>query len=466
MKARIKNTILLLVCCVCLTGCTVTAPISQPTLEELLTEINAEHKAVEKERIDDSQYLRKTVDEEARLQYYVPSENQYDPEQELTQQQATEDVNYLFEAFYNCYALYDYFGGKDVFDAAQEEILQEIDKKETITSEELQDILLSHLDFIKDAHFDVNRQSIFQTEIPFFFREETFLKTEKGYQTVDGKTVDSVAGYSDLDELFKRSISQEGKLVYYPILLKECSMQDAKASPQVCDETLLVHYTDGTTAELTAEPYQVYSQIDEEHPEENQIVSPMRGEEILVFQFNGFSTNYKEEILSGADTLKNAPVGILDLRSNSGGNSEVAYQWMQCYAGETVPSHWYGFDVFTGRRVYDFSRKNWVSNENTLVVLTGKYTASASEFLLDMSYNLENTLIIGENTLGALLGSAKRIYLPNSSCSVNIGAGTIMLPTEVEYFEELRGFYPDIWVPASEAEELAVKLLQNIKTNE
>jgi hypothetical protein len=31
-----------------------------------------------------------------------------------------------------------------------------------------------------------------------------------------------------------------------------------------------------------------------------------------------------------------------------------------------------------------------------------------------------------------------------------------------DYFEELRGFYPDIWVPAAEAEELAVKLMERL----
>ena len=32
-----------------------------------------------------------------------------------------------------------------------------------------------------------------------------------------------------------------------------------------------------------------------------------------------------------------------------------------------------------------------------------------------------------------------------------------------DYFEEGRGLLPDIWVPAGEAEELAVKLIENLK---
>lgn len=36
------------------------------------------------------------------------------------------------------------------------------------------------------------------------------------------------------------------------------------------------------------------------------------------------------------------------------------------------------------------------------------------------------------------------------------------VPSTNDYFEEFRGFYPDLWVPADEAEELAVKLMENL----
>ncbi len=36
-------------------------------------------------------------------------------------------------------------------------------------------------------------------------------------------------------------------------------------------------------------------------------------------------------------------------------------------------------------------------------------------------------------------------------------------PGGYDYFEEMRGFSPDIWVPAKEAETLAAKLMENLK---
>ena len=46
----------------------------------------------------------------------------------------------------------------------------------------------------------------------------------------------------------------------------------------------------------------------------------------------------------------------------------------------------------------------------------GKYSASSSEWLLDLAYNVENVLIVGENTLGGIIGMTSKISLPNSAC--------------------------------------------------
>ena len=82
--------------------------------------------------------------------------------------------------------------------------------------------------------------------------------------------------------------------------------------------------------------------------------------------------------------------------------------------------------------------------------------------MADIICNLENALIIGENSWGALLGSAEYMELPNSKCGVRMGMNNIYLTAEDEPFEEMRGFYPDIWVPADEAEELAAKLIERL----
>ena len=215
-------------------GCT---SVPQPTMEELLAEVNAEHQAVDKGIMNASQYVGDLVDQDLRWSYY-PKENtaEYDSEKILTQQQAIEDVTYLFDAFHDCYGPYEYFGGAEVFDAVEETIKAELQTKETLIAADLEQILLENLAFIKDGHFSINMKRANPTKIPFFFHEVAFVKTEEGYQAINGRKLESVEGYDNLDELMKRSISQEGKLVYYPVLLKDCDFWEALKSPQTCDE--------------------------------------------------------------------------------------------------------------------------------------------------------------------------------------------------------------------------------------
>ncbi len=441
-------------------GCT---SVPQPTMEEVLAEVNAEHQEVEKGTINASQYVGDLVDQDLRWSYYPKEDPEdYDPEKILTQQQAIEDVTYLFNAFHDCYGPYEYFGGAEVFDKAEETIKAELQTKETLTAADLEQILLENLAFIKDGHFNINNKSPYMIKIPFFFREVAFVKTEEGYQAIDGRKVESVEGYDNLDELMKRSISQEGKWVYYPVLLKDNDPSIRLDLPQSCKETLIVHYTNKTTQELKAEPFQIYSETFLKNPEEYQMVTYRQNEEIPVFQFNEFDLNYKEEISESAAALKDAPIAILDLRSNRGGSALIAEDWISKYANTLVLMNRNIIDTKTGEFLRNEEDK-WIENPNMLIILSGKYSASASEMLIDCAYNLENVLIIGENTMGALLGGQGSTCLPFSAVKVGVGNGLMSLQTEGDYFEELRGFYPDVWVPAGEAEELAVKLIENLK---
>ena len=449
--------------CLCLAGCSTAPDIPQPTLDELLAEVNAEHQSIQRGELDPTPYLRTSLSQEdwsKAAEYTTETYSDYDPDKSLTHDEAVEDVNYLFEACYYAYGLYDYFGGHPAFDAAQQAILQYLESKDTVTSQELEQIMVSHLGFIKDGHFSINQNHPAPFQIPFFFRQTAFLKTEDGYQTVNGKVVESVENHEDLDELFKRSISKQGQLVYYPVLLKEAMYNgQSEFEKHTCDEKLVVHYTDGSTETLTAEPWKLYFQ----NLPKGQNTELRETNGIPVFQFNNFRTEYQGEIVNGAEQLKDAPVSMLDLRSNMGGNTDTGYAWFRRYVGYrgyNVPCN--GSFFRPDSTVPMSCPDGWIERENVLVLLQGKASASASEVMADIICNLENALIIGENSWGALLGSAEYMELPNSKCGVRMGMNNIYLTAEDEPFEEMRGFYPDIWVPAGEAEELAAKLIERL----
>ncbi len=106
----------------------------------------------------------------------------------------------------------------------------------------------------------------------------------------------------------------------------------------------------------------------------------------------------------------------------------------------------------------------FVENDRLVILLVGKMSASQAELFTDALHNLENVLIIGENTAGCAMTAMIDFQLPNSLAKVALNTmGSMHVFPQGDYFEEGRGLLPDIWVPAGEAEELAVKLIENLK---
>lgn len=458
---------LLLSACLLLCACGIATSQSlalpQPTLEELMAEVNAAHKAVTRENIDVTPYLRKTPVQTAEESPYF-AKTEFEPcngNAVLTSEKAKADVELLFAAFYDCYTLYDYFGGEKAFGEAEQQILNACDEKKTMTVSELQDIMGESLSFIQDGHFFINDEHTALLQYPFFYRQTVFDKTETGYQTADGRQVSSVEGCDDLDELFKRSMTQDGQLCYYPVLLR--TRNDATVRTDAdgttiyeLDETLKIYYADGSAEELTAELYRTF-QSDE------STECRMDGD-IPVFQFDSFPGEKADEFLAGADFLKDAPIAAVDLRANKGGYTTFLPEWFQRYCGKIIGQNPNGtrIDAYTGE-IENSNQMSWISrHDEILIVLTSKNTASSAEGFLDAAMKLNNTLCIGENTLGCQMGGINQMQLPNSKICIGMSAGGWIMVEPAGYYEECRGYLPDIWVPAAEAEELAVKLMKNL----
>ena len=439
-----------------MTGC---SRLPAVTLDQLMEDVNAAHQAVDNDGLKKKFIRRKPVDESGELidnggTYFtaIADLEDFDRNRMLTREQMVEDVTYLFDALYAGYGNYDQMGGQAAFDAAEQAILEECRQYDSLNTLDFFKLLIPRFSFVKDAHFRIQGQKTNPDWYPFYFREMTFYKANGQYIAENHKTVASVDGYEDLTQLFKRSISSEGEIVYYPVVLQDTTDWD---------EPLTVHYTDGSTQVLRCEPYswgEGIGKVDQlaipEVHYDNDIpvllVNSIRGETVEGWQ-EGFD--------QGAQVLGNAPVGILDLRFNPGGYGDVAVGWLKEYAKAVVPTNSMFFFFNSGMQETN-ARDLWVSNENLLVILTSKWTASSAEMLMDAAYNLENVLIVGENTCGALIGGSAPVQLPNSRLSVAIGPSQTIIPDTNDYFEEYRGFCPDLWVPAGEAEELAVKLLE------
>lgn len=107
------------------------------------------------------------------------------------------------------------------------------------------------------------------------------------------------------------------------------------------------------------------------------------------------------------------------------------------YVGQAVPTNSVEVDAWTGN--YQDEQDQFAENEKLLIVLTGKYTASAAEQFVDAIHNVENVLIVGENTNGCILTAAGSSYLPNSNAPMVLGANLVHVFPGEGFFEELPG---------------------------
>ena len=304
------------------------------TIETFIRDTNEKHKEVMQV---DGNYVTDTPnksDTQFSFSNYTYDPNkQYNADTVLTKTQALEDIEVLFEAFSTAYSLYDHFGGAEIFDKAKETILQKVCEIDSITCETLEEILFDELSFICDGHFSINKK-VYGIEIPFFFREVEFTKTEKGYLSEDGKLVKTVDGYIEFDELFRPSLSKDGRIVYYPIVLEARELYDCITSEQTCTQQLLIHFSDNSTKVLTAEPYQIFTGQNEEN------VRVDKREGVPIISVNSF--DYKRggnKFLTSAIEVKDEKVTILDFVSNAGGYAEMGYEWLIQYAGQIIPSN-------------------------------------------------------------------------------------------------------------------------------
>lgn len=454
-RAICKRFATMLVFCLFLTSCS----SSQLTLESLLTSVNEEHQSIERTDVNPQQYVRKPIENarfDARMNNLNLSWEEFNENKELSWQEVQEDINYLFDFLHDSYGLYDYFGGEQKFNAAQSAILEECRNNTNTTSGILEQSILKHFTFVKDAHFSINQKFPATNTYPFFYREVEYIKVNDTYQTEKGKRIASIEGIDDLDELMKRSISSDGKIVYYPVVLQKCENYDKTFDEQeyTINKQLIVHYEDGSEQILTPEPFKLYqgSTLSEDIYKLEEI------DDIPILRIDQFNQSESRTLNEYMEVLKDAPIAILDLRSNGGGDVGVARGLMQRYVGQNISDSVITMDSWKGIQL-DTEDKVWVEKENILIILVGKYTVSAAENMIDMAYSLENTIIIGENTNGGMYGGGIVNQLPNSKMLIGCATWQFYIPTN-NSFEELRGFLPDIWVPAGEAKDLILKYIK------
>lgn len=425
-------------------------------------------------------------------------------ETKISTEEAIHDLEILLNLMQRGYGGYIYFGGDETFLPvfAQMQMILETQNYWYITK--FGDLIFDSLNpIINDNHFFIHNGvlgNVYKFFIPTY--HFAFAYSESGFKNKE-KTlyVEKIFLGEDsliLDEVFRLSLNEEGKF-YYSFVLKQLSCgQNSQIS------AISIIYENGYKQEI-----QLQAKFSERRDFKNVSLEYIQDFPVITIQQMGFpdahnillrdgfwGANYdSHKFIAFIERLQNESVIILDIRSNRGGSSILPAMWLYTFTGEIVSANFLGlefikyeyyFDEMYNLRgrpfymSYDNIRKYYnpipllnyhiityshfreiINNEQLLILLVDRYVSSAGEVFVDMVLNLKNSLIIGQNTSGALqvVWMSYSSALPNSRIEFAFGRSLLMHPGG--HFREGVGIAPDIWVNGDALEATITMLSAN-----
>ena len=360
---------------------------------------------------------------------------------------------------------------------------------EEISPRALELILMRHLGpVINDAHFRIGFSNLGRGHFISVLPRASTLSyeiTPNGFRNVEtGLYLESVEGH-EINEIMRLHANAQGELFYRPVL------QGDRLFGQV-----IFTYENG---EDIPRQFQLFREPQRTFTPPLPTLEFREGIPIITVRVMGadghedaFFYEHAVAFLSFAELVRDEPAVIVDVRSNSGGNSLLPTRWFYALTGEIVPSNLtqLGTGGADGRELenmmeshplqegyaeyfanfrqldenhsisFDFPRRI-VYREQIIIVLTDRATVSAGEAFTDLTTNMSNALIIGSPTSGTLAfsGRADVKLLPNSGLNFAFGRGKLLW--DDNHFAENIGIQPDIWTDGI-ALDVALGLLRGV----
>lgn len=413
----------------------------------------------------------------------------------ITKKSAVEDVEFLFSLLKHSYALYQYFGGDEVFLAAKRDILAEFDQHDLpiINMALFEDIIARHLAFINDGHFVLNGRRFLKQQAMYMDFNSAFIKDNTGYYR-EGKNgreyVQSVNG-QEPEQFLQPSLGSEGTIVYRLGVLEfkgrrsiwldlDFDMAGNKSKQSIKLKEI-------RSSRLAGDPVYQHRKVDG-IPVLSIRAFPFSGPQGLGFDEETY--RLMQDFFDDAYGLRDTKMLVLDLRSHQGGDSSNGQAWIRNFTdfffqdfpyiaaslatstsekvrraynslvGRSVAAHrmvsyvresgWFG-------PIYQLPRQ--IPNDTYIAVLTDSYIGSAGELFLESLKQVDNVIIVGTNSAGIYLASGGSLQLlPNSQLKISYGSQFRLALDFID--REGLGVLPDFWVHPDEAEALALKFLQ------
>ena len=384
----------------------------------------------------------------------------------VTEEAAKSDVDLLFRALESAYGGYYYFGDEK-FDAARAAIEKALDGKGSIQTDDLHELIMDNLDFMRDAHAWLGQEN-FRDRFAFSYYytpDQYYSRDDKGYYKLCDAEKWYFESFDNADAFMALSLTPAGELVYAPVLWTAAAAEDT---------LLILKSESGETRSETIvwtknRPYMETSSTNLQFSlEQLDGVSY-----ISIRSFMGEENAFKEFIRSGAE-VKDSKLIVFDLRSNGGGSDWYPFGWVGKFAGtdglDIIPRFWSSrqsrlgsavgqdFGLSSGKYISITQQGKFLDNDIPIVVLVDENVASAGEDALLVLSALDNVLVVGSNTGGyQMFGNVFSFTLPASGMWVQFGA-SLGFARSLENIEG-KGYAPDVWCDSAEALDAVFAML-------
>ncbi|MBU7023160.1 MAG: hypothetical protein HXS40_03250 [Theionarchaea archaeon] len=407
------------------------------------------------------------------------------PPSQISHKEAAEDVEYLFYLMSHGYCGYGYFKTEGDFAEAKTSILTEVEKTPTWSPDDLSRLIHDNLAFVHDCHLKIGEYT-YGNHQHFWYDTDLELWKDQGEYSfiLDGTTYSIVSINGECpDAYIFPSLNAEGDPIYRIGTLSESSPPPLVVGAQ--------HDQEQTQFQVALSRSDFDSFSKDIFREDSIGGIPV----VRIRSFSDHHSDYLNTFISTAQKYRGAPCLIIDLRGNGGGNEQWPRKWVTRFTGQEPSNNRYFTEFISkttmmGRRNYfeylldlypdtyqyqtdfdhfeaqaeafenQYMHPHWtgpfsegsraIPSDTTLIVVINGSVASAAEGFIMYLQQVENVVLVGENTMGALVFGQMTLHkLPNSALSVRLPI-SLNIPLNLELREE-RGFFPDVWIPAEDA---------------
>lgn len=419
--------------------------------------------------------------------YAEDHENDYDPWQAFTKEELIEDLDYLIDLLKEVSLDYERVGGDDAFKRFRKKVIKDLEEREPngLVGLDLERAIARWIYFLKNNHFwfgayasgpldnrirfierygdypDDYRWMYYQAH--FMCQNLTFQKVGKDYVcyennlklNVDQATEDDieiVPCWTDNFELIYR-------LHYFGRTAKDRPQTVVFKGKKKTEVAPVWVMTDLMGIDMAAAGYPVG---------ELKTINDVPYVNMCDLAFDEDDEKLYKKYEKMGKKMGKAKLGIIDLRNNEGGYEDYIQHFIagltgedytkihntQIYVSSEMPDNYVverdkskprRFDHYKHKLYLTIGNEEMYELPGLIVVLVNSNVASAGDLAVDYLKHLSNSLIVGDASNGVIVSSGGLPYLlPNTKMM-------FMIPDDhriwdPEYYEEGRGFEPDIWM--------------------